>query len=766
MASRSPLPTPADVLAAVAGAFGEYVAEEDIRVVSELLLARILELSGSEYGFIGRVERTDSGAPQLRTTAITNIAWNDETRAMVERAGPKGLLFTNLNTLFGRVLASERPLISNSPSKDPRSGGLPPGHPDLRAFLGVPLIYRSKMVGMVGVSNRKGGYSQELVAALQPFFLVCGDIMEGWAAAEQRRTIEAALRYSEARHRLVLEAAKEAVITTDDRGVIQGVNAATEQLFGYTTDELLGQPVTIIMPHEYRDQHTTHMHRYVTTGVATGMDLIRELPARRKDGSEFPAELSLSEAIFDDTRLFTGILRDITQRTEAKANLQASLAEVERARGHLDQLLDDLSIGCVLLDESGRAEFVSRSCSWLMTPADLARAAHWREWMNLDAEQAATFEAMLRVADGDDTLDQLSFTARGGPERHFRLQVRIDPRDERRRLVYFHEITEMVELHERILEAEVQTMVGHSQVMQGLRSTIRQVGRGDWNVLVEGETGTGKELVARAIHDCSPRSAGPFVAINCAVLTPSLVASTLFGHRRGAFTGADRDHIGVVEAANGGTLLLDEVADLSPDVQVSLLRLVQEREFRRVGETRVRKFDIRILFATHQDLSALVADGRFRADLFYRIRVARVSVPPLRTREGDIRLLASTFVHRRSHDLKLSEAALRTLEQHPWPGNVRELEAVVEYACIQSSGTLVTVEHLPPELRSEMPAPSPQRGKKPSELSREEIIQALQLDGGNRSQAARRLGISRASLYRRLSELQLPGNQGAASKPV
>jgi transcriptional regulator with GAF, ATPase, and Fis domain len=246
-------------------------------------------------------------------------------------------------------------------------------------------------------------------------------------------------------------------------------------------------------------------------------------------------------------------------------------------------------------------------------------------------------------------------------------------------------------------------MTGTSAPMRAVYEQIADIANGDWTVLIQGETGVGKELVARAVHAASPRNGGPFIAVNCAGLTDSLLESQLFGHRKGAFTGAIADQQGLFEAAAGGTILLDEIGDVSMKVQTSLLRVIQERE---VLRSRVRKVDCRVLVATNRDLSQEVAAGRFREDLLYRIRVARIVVPPLRERAGDVPLLVASFLAQQRLStgrpvMELEDEAMNALQRHSWPGNVRELKSAIEHAVIRCKGPVICLRDLPPELRGE-----------------------------------------------------------------
>lgn len=337
-------------------------------------------------------------------------------------------------------------------------------------------------------------------------------------------------------------------------------------------------------------------------------------------------------------------------------------------------------------------------------------------------------------------------------------------------LVVFRDVTQLArlqrDLHERY---RLHNIIGKSRPMQTVFELIEQVADTDATVLVEGETGTGKELVARAIHQLSGRHAGPFVAVNCSALPESLLESELFGHVRGAFTGAARDKTGRFEAAAGGTIFLDEIGDISPTIQVKLLRVLQEHRIERVGGEQPMAVDIRVISATNRALAELVAHGQFRQDLLYRLRVIPVELPPLRERRDDIPLLAQHFVERfRAQTGRpiegLDADALALLVDYRWPGNVRELENVIEYAFVKARRGLITPSHLPPELIRDastvlapaalgvvVPTARPRRGQ----LERDTIQQALTAAGWNVSRAARRLRISRTTLYKRMREYDL-----------
>jgi two-component system response regulator HydG len=318
-------------------------------------------------------------------------------------------------------------------------------------------------------------------------------------------------------------------------------------------------------------------------------------------------------------------------------------------------------------------------------------------------------------------------------------------------------------------------LVGDSEPMRRVREQIRKVAATDATVLVLGESGTGKELVARAIHGASARRDGPFVSVSCAALPEGLLESELFGHERGSFTGAVKRKLGRFELAEGGTLFLDEVAEIPPAIQVKLLRVVQERQFERVGGEETIDANVRLVSATHRDLRRLVAEGRFREDLYYRLHVVPIVLPALRERPGDVPVLASYFLERLAPRVGrrlrgFAPEAMARLERHAWPGNVRELENVIEQALVFAEGELVQPGDLPGMREGLGPLPVPS-GDRPlpeilDDLERRLVVAAMDRARGVKAEAARLLGISPGALYYKLEKYGLarsdaPGEEGA-----
>ena len=331
-----------------------------------------------------------------------------------------------------------------------------------------------------------------------------------------------------------------------------------------------------------------------------------------------------------------------------------------------------------------------------------------------------------------------------------------------------HKGEHCLQLEYELLEnSQFASMVGHSAAMLEVFHRIRRVAPHFRTVLLTGETGVGKELAAQALHKLSPASSGPFVTCNCSAVVETLAESELFGHVKGAFTGATHDRAGIFEAANRGTALLDEVGELSPSMQAKLLRVLQNQEIQRVGSPVARKLDIRVIAATHRDLKEMVKNQRFREDLFYRLSMVQIKLPSLAQRKEDLPLLERYFIKRFGEQYGkplrgLTRRADALLARHTWPGNVRELENVLGSACMMTEGETIDVSDLPEYLREKQEVDASmenQEGEAVSTLEQVErahTLRALQSVGGNKVRAAELLGISRAKLYRILGECEMP----------
>ena len=457
------------------------------------------------------------------------------------------------------------------------------------------------------------------------------------------------------------------------------------------------------------------------------------------------------------------LAEDVTTKSHRKTEtrLTHQLQSSERAKDDALALLQHLRLAALVLGEDGRITFASnRSLELLGVAREDLVGRNWERALPLSKVDRQAVQEMINRSSAQHRV--VSFCVTGPRSSWIELEVHQDPRHPDRHIMVLHDRTALHDL--RLLldgQAMFHDLIGKSSVMLGIYQRVRDVAQVDTTVLIEGETGTGKELIARAIHFSSARKHNPFIAANCAGLTDSIMTSQLFGHKRGAFTGAISDQQGLFEAAEGGTLFLDEIGDIPSQVQTALLRVLQEKEITRLGEARPRKVDVRVVAATHHNLSEDVVRGMFRADLLYRIRIARIQLPPLRDRREDIPLLAQSFLGQLSTATGktiegMSPDALRLLMSHAWPGNVRELKSAIEFAVISCKGNEISPADLPPEITTPADVPSLPTWIAPSgQDEKSRLLAALSDAKGNRTEAAKRLGVSRATFYRRLVELHI-----------
>jgi len=442
--------------------------------------------------------------------------------------------------------------------------------------------------------------------------------------------------------------------------------------------------------------------------------------------------------VVDDERRQRDILQMILEaegyETTAAGNGRQALQAAEG--GGFDVVLTDLK-----MPDLNGIELLSEILKLQPSPLVVLMTAHGTIDSAVEAMRKGAFDYLTKPLEKDELLLVL-----------------------RRAMERTHLVRENRMLHEQLRDRfRVENIVGAHGSMQDVFRMVHKVAASTSTVLIYGESGTGKELVARALHHESDRRGRPFYAVNVAALPESILEAELFGHEKGAFTGAEMRKIGLFEQASGSTLFLDEVGDLKRDLQVKLLRALQEREILRVGGTERIRIDVRIVAATNQELERAVREGRFREDLYYRLNVIPIVLPPLRDRRTDIPLLVDHFLakYAGSRSRGVSEDALKTLMAYDWPGNVRELESVIERALLLGEGELIVPADLPASLRSGAGGPKratdleiPDSGIDLEAVERSLILKALDKAGGNVTRAARLLGLSRRTLQYRIEKIQ------------
>ena len=589
----------------------------------------------------------------------------------------------------------------------------------------------------------------------------------------ERRLAEEALRksretLSRERNRLkvITETMGEGLYVFDTKGRISFSNSAAASVLGYSQDELLGQVAHDLFHHLYNHEgHKVALEDCpFFKSVISGRSHSSEENFKRKDGSVFPVDVTSRPMIGEEgvTGAVT-VFRDISERKDAEVKLKNS---EEKYRALMEQSLDmiflhdlkgnflevnhkaisrtgysrdellNMNVFDLHSDHNGKSEILNIWEKWRPGESIILEMVHMDKFGRKYPVEINTGKVRF------GNKDYILATIRDITERK---RAEEDLKESRQRYEYL--------LQSSVRMQSFQNIIGRSQKMQRIYVLLQQVAAVDTTVLITGETGTGKELIVEALHSISPRGNGPLIKVNCLTLADELLDSELFGHVRGAFTGAYTNKIGRVEAAEGGTLFLDEIGDISPRIQLKLLRFLQEREYERVGDSRTRRADVRIVAATNADLSRKVEEGSFRKDLYFRLRVMCIHVPRLKERSEDIPLLIQHFCRHFAekfgkHIRGVSTKAMRTLLQYPWPGNVRELEHALEHGVLLCPEDMIEPEHLPEELLDYQGSNHSQKGS--GKLDKEKLDQALRAAYGNKTEAARRLGISRRTLYRKL----------------
>ncbi|MGQ0793371.1 MAG: sigma 54-interacting transcriptional regulator [Deltaproteobacteria bacterium] len=628
----------------------------------------------------------------------------------------------------------------------------------IRESLRIPIVYLTAHSDPATLQRAK--ITEPFGYIVKPF-----DKRELHGAIEMalyKNKIDKKLRENEQWLSTVLSSIAEAVIAADTQGRIAFMNPVAESLTGWKEHEARGLDLSSVFKVTHKTPNPPQnpmaweaKPRYAADH--TNCSLIS------KNGAEIPIDESAAP-IKDAAGNVKGsvvVFGDITERKAAEAKNAELALHIQKNRDDMLSILNQLRIGTVKTDAEGCLIFISLSSLRILRIAQsevLGRG--WEDVFPFEKRDIEKIKAAL--VSEPDRREKISLCVNIASELCcVDIEIHDDPEDARRKIFFLYDVTEVHKLR-RLLDdkSKFHELVGRSKEMQAVYQQSQELSNIDSTVLIEGETGTGKELVARAIHFGSHRKENAFVVVNCAGLTESIVTSQLFGHKKGAFTGAVLDQQGLFEAANRGTIFLDEIGDIPLSVQTSLLRVLQEREITRLGETNPRKIDVRILAATHRNLGEEVEKGRFRSDLLYRIRVARVRLPALRERRGDIPLLCQLFLEEaRTATGKSVETfandAMDMLLDYPWHGNVRELKNAVEFSVIRCRGAVIQPEDLPPEVVDSSDlrfAPFQDAGDE-----KKRFAEALEKAEGNRTLAARILGMGRTTFYRRLSQLGIKG---------
>jgi PAS domain S-box-containing protein len=583
----------------------------------------------------------------------------------------------------------------------------------------------------------------------------------------ERRLTQSILQDSETRYRRLFETAQDGILILDAKtGQIDDVNPFLTSMLGYSHKEFMGKKLWEIGLFKDIISSQASFKKLQSKGYIRYEDL----PLETKDGRHIAVEFVSNVYLVDHTKVIQCNIRDITARKQAEE-------AVKYSEQKLRAIFEAIPSIVLIMDDQLKVRAVNKAFRIILGVSpdkiinqrwgDALKCIHAKETpdgcgFSLICQSCHIRGAVLASLLGNETSRtkmKFEFSANGQTQKRL-LTISAAPieyEDNKMAVLTVEDITELSYLRERLrVEHSFSGIVGRDEKMQELYNAIRELAESNASVLIQGESGTGKELVASAIHNEGPRRNKQFVPVNCGALPDGLLESELFGHVKGAFTGAIRDKKGRFELAHNGTIFLDEIGDLSQAMQVKLLRVLQDGSFEPVGSEKTMKVDVRVISATNKDIKQEIKSGRFREDLFYRLCVVPLTIPPLRERINDVPLLATRFLEwsameYQKEKMDLLPEALDILMSYHWAGNVRELQNVLQFALVKCRGNVIKPEHLPSSISQNNKHPAARRRRK-GKLDFKSVEDALQKTHGNKLKAAKLLGVSRATIHRFLAE--------------